>query len=217
MNQKPIFQPKFHSPQSIRGSTLIEVMISVFLLTFGVLGLMAAQIRSVASIGEAESRSVIAQAAENLMEGMQVNPQILSANNHTVRDYRHYLTAPKSLDLNTLPDPTNPINPLWGQWSATAAQSVPKISKQAVANSQIALFEYMLQQTPNAQSIEYTICNDTNPIPAEPTVNGNQVNFNCQNGNNGSAVVKVAWTNRPANNKSQQTPVYYTYQLKLSQ
>ena len=38
-----------------RGSTLLEVIVSVFLLTFGILALMAAQLRSVSSVSEAEN------------------------------------------------------------------------------------------------------------------------------------------------------------------
>ena len=48
-----------------RGSTLLEVIVSVFLLTFGILALMAAQLRSVSSVSEAENRTIVAQAAES--------------------------------------------------------------------------------------------------------------------------------------------------------
>ena len=62
---KMLFQSIAH------GATILEVMISVLLLTFGVLALMAAQLRSVASLSEAENRSIVSQAAEALAEGMQ--------------------------------------------------------------------------------------------------------------------------------------------------
>ncbi|UOP05170.1 type IV pilus modification protein PilV [Conchiformibius kuhniae] len=198
-----------------QGATLIEVMVSVFLLTFGVLGLMAAQIRSVSSISEAESRSTIAQAAENLAEAMQANPQIVKSGTRAVRNYTHYLNAgntAKELDLNA--DPGQIPNPLWGTWDAPAKETQSGITKENLAASHIALFEYMLRQTPNAQTLSYVVCTD-NPVPSEPTVNGTTVNFNCSN--RGSTVIKVAWTNRPADAKSQTEPVYYSYQLQLAE
>ncbi|WP_304333791.1 type IV pilus modification protein PilV [Conchiformibius steedae] len=198
-----------------RGSTLIEVMVSVFLLTFGVLGLMAAQIRSVGSISEAESRSTIAQAAENLAEAMQTNPQIVKSGTRAVRGYKHYLSASntaKELDLSA--DPGTIPNPLWGTWDAAAKETKNNISKEALAAAQIQLFEYMLKQTPNAQTLSYIICTDS-ATPNEPTISSGSVNFNCRN--SGSTVIKVAWTNRPADAKSQSEPVYYSYQLQLAE
>lgn len=67
---------KTPNPKHIQGSTLLEVMVSVLILAFGILALMLTQIRSVAGIAYAENQTLVAQAAEALAEGMQANPTL---------------------------------------------------------------------------------------------------------------------------------------------
>ena len=57
-----------------RGSTLVEVIVAVILLTLGVLALMATQLRAVTGISEAETRTIISQSAESLADSMLMNP-----------------------------------------------------------------------------------------------------------------------------------------------
>ena len=53
-----------------QGFALIEVLISVVVLALGILALLATQLRSVGSVREAETQTIAAQAAQNLIEGM---------------------------------------------------------------------------------------------------------------------------------------------------
>ena len=196
----------------MQGSTLVEVMVSVFLLAFGVLGLMAAQIRSVAAISEAENRSIVAQAAENLADGMQINPEVVQIGSKAVvRRYPDYLTT-----QSITPNPTMTLpNPSWGSsWSATS--SVSDISKAALAKQQLNLFNYSLNQIPNASNLQYVICLD-NSNPAEPTLNGTTISGNCRpsNTSNDKTVIKVMWTIQSENQKS--TPPVYSYRMDVPQ
>ncbi|MDO5356578.1 MAG: type IV pilus modification protein PilV [Conchiformibius sp.] len=211
------FRPTHSFRQQVCGATIMEVIVSVFLLTFGVLGLMAAQIRSVASIGEAESRSTVSQAAETLSEGMLANPNVTLVNERAVRRYPQYTksNAAQTVDMNannTLP------NPIWGgSWNSTATATRPNISKQDLANQQIAMFEYLLRQTPNAETIQYVICEENSypPKQAELDASG-RLKTNCSAGAFGNnTVIKVVWTTRPA--KQGETGNAYSYLLQVQE
>ena len=77
-------------PSKQQGATLIEVMVAIFVLAFGVLALMVAQLRSVSSVQEAENQTVVAQAAQTLMEGMLVNPVVSVVGGSANKDYAAY-------------------------------------------------------------------------------------------------------------------------------
>ncbi|MDK4687812.1 type IV pilus modification protein PilV [Kingella negevensis] len=178
----------YFSKKSVRGSTIIEVMISVFLLTFGVLALMAAQIRSVASISEAENRSIISQAAESLAEGMQINSTITKKDQNYQRNYSKYTqSAVKSIQINKEPKP------------AVLAFGT-KITKEALAQNQIEEFKYILSsQAPNITSISYIICADKES-PDMPTVDDSgKMDGKCDKNGGPSTVIKVAWLMEGAN------------------
>ncbi|WP_373701060.1 type IV pilus modification protein PilV, partial [Neisseria dentiae] len=53
--------------QNQSGMTLVEVLVAMFVLAVGVLALLATQLRTVSSVREAESQTVVAQAVQNLM------------------------------------------------------------------------------------------------------------------------------------------------------
>ena len=218
--KRPPQKRLFRQPLHLSGATLIEVMVSVFLLTFGVLALMAAQIRSVGGIGEAESRSTIAQATETLAEGMLANPSVIDINKRAVRRYPNYTTTRRNTQTVDLSNVGTLPNPLWGTtWEDISPQTQSNISKQALADSQVSLFEHMLRQTPNAQTIQYVICEDSAQPPRAPThdANGNIRNANCAaaNATDSNTVIKVVWTTRPAK-AGARVPVY-TYQLQVQE
>lgn len=201
----------FNQPHTVQGSTLVEVMVSVFLLTFGVLGLMAAQIRSVAAISEAENRSIVAQAAENLSDAMQINPSVQQLSNDSiVRRYPNYLT-PRVVSLTPNPSVALP-NPSWGNWNNG---SVSGITKDNLARQHLAFFNYSLNQLPNATNVQYAICLDRS-TPAEPTINAaGTMTPNCRGSNavGDKTVIKIVWTIRSENKKS--PPPVYTYQMAV--
>lgn len=201
------------------GSTLVEVIVSVFLLTFGVLGLMAAQLRSVASLSEAENRNAVALAAENLADGMQMNPSVqrLATTNglNIVRRYPDYIrgvTKVNPLDsaVNVLPKSLTGAS----SWTDDSG-SADGITKAQVAQNQLRIFEQGLTQLPNTVDIQYAICLDG--AAGEPTYNAGTMNPNCRPAGNGNdkTVIKVLWVVRGDNATS--APVVFTYQLHVSQ
>ena len=121
--------------QSIaRGATILEVMISVLLLTFGVLALMAAQLRSVASLSEAENRSIVSQAAEALAEGMQANSSLEKVGSSYGRTYTAYYSG--STSVMTVGDDSQ-------KTTVQNGLSGTGLTKKQVANQHIAEFEYV--------------------------------------------------------------------------
>ena len=75
-----------------QGFALIEVLISVVVLALGILALLATQLRSVGSVRDAETQTIAAQAAQNLIEGMTANPKLeLADAKWTRKKYDHYL------------------------------------------------------------------------------------------------------------------------------
>lgn len=96
------------APGQQHGSTLIEVLIAIFVLAFGVLALMAAQLRSVVSVQESENQTIVATAAQTLMEGMLSNPEVSAGAvaGQSVKTYNHYsignlVTACNTATANT--------------------------------------------------------------------------------------------------------------------
>lgn len=174
--------------QSIQGATLIEVLISVFLLTFGILGLMAAQLRSVAAVSESENRSIAAQAAENLAEAMQTNPRIDSKGKRTYDNYlqsgMQEVASPASCENTNYPISANAKSPC--QLGSNS------ITKKELANAHLGEFQYILQQMPNAVDIKYTVCLDTPSGSPSKMKEATITNANCSG--SGVPVIKVAWT-----------------------
>ena len=75
-----------------QGFALIEVLISVVVLALGILALLATQLRSVGSVRDAETQTIAAQAAQNLIEGMTANPKLeLTDDKWTIKKYDHYI------------------------------------------------------------------------------------------------------------------------------
>ena len=68
MNELRIFK------QKQQGSTLLEVLVSVFVLGFGLLALVSMQMKTVMTTREAENQTIVAQAADSLIESMLMNP-----------------------------------------------------------------------------------------------------------------------------------------------
>ena len=76
------------------GSTLIEVLVSMFIIALGVMALMALQVRTAASIKESENMGIVAQATQNLAESMAANPKLVFDENTnpptTTKNYENY-------------------------------------------------------------------------------------------------------------------------------
>lgn len=187
--------------QSVKGATLIEVLVSVFLLTFGILGLMAAQLNSVAAVSESENRAIAAQAAENLAEAMQANPKLAIGGK---RDYGEYITAGnKWVDaVNIDSCGSDSASTATAGTSAVAASSAKKacalvgnvdISKKELVDAQLGEFQFILQQMPNTVDLKYTICLDEVKDLAKEAEAPSLIDTQCT-GAGGQPVIKVIWS-----------------------
>lgn len=196
--------------QSVKGATLLEVLVSVFLLTFGILGLMAAQLRSVSAVAESEAQSIVAQAAENLAEAMQANPKLET---NGTRSYANYINAATNLQEVSKPASCDDVA------STTASKDACNLSGSGVTKAeliaaQLGEFEYILSQVPNVVQMRYAICLD-NPsnIGAIAGITGP---VNCNPTTNSSApVIKVVWTTQKQDDENPNSVVVHNYALAI--
>ncbi len=92
--QPSIFNPfrtdgrgRLKSTHAQQGMTLLEVLVSIIILTLGVLALLATQLKTVSGVREAEQQTIVAQAAQNLIEGMLINPTLSPATASGVEEW----------------------------------------------------------------------------------------------------------------------------------
>lgn len=191
---------RLKNPQS--GMALIEVLVAMLVLTIGILALLSVQLRTVASVREAETQTIVSQITQNLMEGMLINPTIDSDSNK--KNYNLYTGsyAPTSSDgdfkLNNL------------------------ISKTDLAKAQLDRFGYELKQAlPDAVVIRYAVCKDSSGDA--PTLSGDTFSSNCDKKANGDTLIKVLWVNDSAgdsdifrtNLEVSGGNIVYTYQARV--
>lgn len=192
---------RLKNPQS--GMALIEVLVAMLVLTIGILALLSVQLRTVASVREAETQTIVSQITQNLMEGMLINPTIDSDSNK--KNYNLYTGsyAPTSSDgdfkLNNL------------------------ISKTDLAKAQLDRFGYELKQAlPDAVAIHYAVCKDSSG-DAPTSSDSGAFSSNCDNKANGDTLIKVLWVNDSAgdsdisrtNLEVSGDNIVYTYQARV--
>ncbi|WP_461213358.1 type IV pilus modification protein PilV [Neisseria gonorrhoeae] len=191
---------RLKNPQS--GMALIEVLVAMLVLTIGILALLSVQLRTVASVREAETQTIVSQITQNLMEGMLMNPTIDLDSNK--KNYNLYTESypPTSSDGNFK------LNNL--------------ISKKDLAKTQLDRFGYELKNAlPDAVAIHYAVCKDSSGNA--PTLSGNTFSSNCDNKANGDTLIKVLWVNDSAgdsdisrtNLEVSGDNIVYTYQARV--
>ncbi|ENW2891651.1 type IV pilus modification protein PilV [Neisseria gonorrhoeae] len=191
---------RLKNPQS--GMALIEVLVAMLVLTIGILALLSVQLRTVASVREAETQTIVSQITQNLMEGMLMNPTIDLDSNK--KNYNLYTESypPTSSDGNFK------LNNL--------------ISKKDLAKTQLDRFGYELKNAlPDAVAIHYAVCKDSSG--GAPTLSGNIFSSNCDNKANGDTLIKVLWVNDSAgdsdisrtNLEVSSGNIVYTYQARV--
>lgn len=77
MNMKNITSRSGVGPRRSRGSTMMEVLVSVFVLSIGVLGVGGLQVTAKRSNFEATQRATAAALAQDIIERMRSNPEEL--------------------------------------------------------------------------------------------------------------------------------------------
>lgn len=193
---------RLKNPQS--GMALIEVLVAMLVLTIGILALLSVQLRTVASVREAETQTIVSQITQNLMEGMLMNPTIDSDSNK--KNYNLYTWS-------------YTLTPSGGDFKLNNNNL---ISKKDLAKAQLDRFDYELRNAlPDAVAIHYAVCKDSSG--GAPTLSGGTFSPNCDNKANGDTLIKVLWVNDSAgdsdisrtNLEVSGDNIVYTYQARV--
>ncbi|ENX8267756.1 type IV pilus modification protein PilV [Neisseria gonorrhoeae] len=194
---------RLKNPQS--GMALIEVLVAMLVLTIGILALLSVQLRTVASVREAETQTIVSQITQNLMEGMLMNPTIDSDSNK------------KNYNLYT------------GSYTPTPSGGDFKfnnnnlISKKDLAKAQLDRFGYELKQAlPDAVAIHHAVCKDSSG-DAPTLSDSGDFSSNCDDKANGDTLIKVLWVNDSAGDSDISRTnlevsggnIVYTYQARV--
>ena len=165
------------------GMTLLEVIVAMFVLAIGVLALLATQLRSVSGVREAEGQTIVAQAVQNLIEGMLINPTLSPAtasgveSGWTLKSYPDYVTS-SSQKIEKDEGEIKYVNQ-------------GAISKKSLADKQKAQFSNELWRGLGGIPVHFVICRDTSG--KVPAIKGGKMEANCTSGNNAPTYIKVAW------------------------
>lgn len=192
---------RLKNPQS--GMALIEVLVAMLVLTIGILALLSVQLRTVASVREAETQTIVSQITQNLMEGMLMNPTIDSDSNK--KNYNLYMG-------------NNTLSAVDDEFAIDAIKT-----KTQLAEAQLKRFSYELKNAlPDAAAIHYAVCKDS--LGAAPTLSaGSTFSQNCDGSANGDTLIKVLWVNDSAgdsdiartNLETNGNNIVYTYQARV--
>ena len=192
---------RLKNPQS--GMTLIEVLVAMFVLTIGILALLSVQLRTVTSVREAETQTIVSQITQNLMEGMLINPTIGS--DVGKKAYTLYMKE----GVASAND---------GEFTIDAIKT-----KGQLAEAQLNRFSYELKNAlPDAAAIHYAVCKDS--LGNAPTLSDSGAfSSNCDNKANGDTLIKVLWVNDSegqqdidsTNLKTHGNNIVYTYQARV--
>ncbi|WP_219208190.1 type IV pilus modification protein PilV [Neisseria meningitidis] len=192
---------RLKNPQS--GMALIEVLVAMLVLTIGILALLSVQLRTVASVREAETQTIVSQITQNLMEGMLMNPTIDSDSNK--KNYNLYMG-------------NHILSAVDGDFAIDAMKT-----KGQLAEAQLKRFSYELKNAlPDAAAIYYAVCKDSSGNA--PTLSaGSTFSQNCDGSANGDTLIKVLWVNDSAgdsdiartNLETNGDNIVYTYQARV--
>ena len=193
-----MYTPAFAKKKNIQGSTLVEVIVSVILLTLGLLALMATQLRSVSGLTEAENKSLVSQSTEALAESMLMNGTLVkTSSGNYYHSYASYLTGnitPFSPTTNT---------------EYTKASIADEYKKQFESE----LYENLIKpESSTVSSVIYTICLDKEK-PEQPTLDSSGKNMitNCQSGG-AYTTIKVVWRSESTKDRFND----YSYVLRVA-
>ncbi|HFB5019957.1 TPA: type IV pilus modification protein PilV [Neisseria gonorrhoeae] len=192
---------RLKNPQS--GMALIEVLVAMLVLTIGILALLSVQLRTVASVREAETQTIVSQITQNLMEGMLMNPTIDLDSNK--KNYSLYMGK-------------QTLSAVDGKFMLDAEKS-----KAQLAEEQLKRFSHELKNAlPDAVAIHYAVCKDSSG-DAPTLSDSGAFSLNCDNKANGDTLIKVLWVNDSAgdsdisrtNLEVSGDNIVYTYQARV--
>ena len=208
---------KFKNSQ--KGSTLLEILVSVFVLGFGLLALVTMQMKTVMTTREAENQTIVAQAADSMIESMLMNPnlnlQTLPGGEKMMYrqfdDYRGLSGLTSSCTEDAL---------------LTSAASTG-LTKKQLAEAHACTFVKRISQIPNTGKVYWDVClEDPTSSVNKPELNGTAVKCN-GSATSTSTVLKVIWEQEIEDNSryvnsgltlnTAGTAVLYSYQAPISQ
>lgn len=181
MNNKTSYKYPFAGKGRLKtkqsGMTLIEVLVAMFVLALGVLALLAVQLRAVSGVREAESQTIVSQIAQNLIEGMVINPTLSSdsATGWTKKSYTDYTMAQPSTATSCSPPHTDTV--------LTTAQ---------LRENQICQFKNSIRNALGSNTdLQFIICLDSKGTI--PTLKDGKFDGNCDKQGN-VTYIKAAWS-----------------------
>ena len=203
-----------------QGSTLLEILVSVFVLGFGLLALVTMQMKTVMTTREAENQTIVAQAADSLIESMLLNPNLRLET----------LAGGEKIMYRGFDDYRNSISGLTSACTddglLTSAASTG-LTKNQLAKAHLCTFVKRISQIPNTGRVYWDVClEDPTSSVNKPELNGTTVKCN-GSATSTSTVLKVIWEQEIDDNSryvnsgltlnSAGTAVLYSYQAPISQ
>ena len=136
-----------------QGSTLIEILVSMFILALGLMALIAMQTRTSIGIKEAENQTIIAQATENLAENMMTNPilGVDATTLETTKSYTHYDNTAYTCQNNET-EPTKPTGTLTNPTNTNTGRT-------QLATYHTGLFRYAACQINGVETVTTGVTN----------------------------------------------------------
>lgn len=160
------------APRCSRGFSLVEVLVSVVILSFGLLGMVGLQAAALQANRQARIQATAGSLAHELAEMMRGNKDIglLTSNNPYIGEY-----TPSS------PMPANPsyclnVNPI----------ATPCSDATAVANAQMT--EWLTRVRAELPGAYVKVC-----VDSAPYLNG-VPRFSCSAGSGATTVIKIGWS-----------------------
>lgn len=206
--------------QGQKGSTLLEILVSVFVLGFGLLALVTMQMKTVMTTREAENQTIVAQATDSLIESMLMNPNLtlttISGDDKLMyRSFETYKTG-----MNSLGNCSDDLAKL-------STQAGSGLDKAELAKAHLCTFVQRVSQIPNTGKVYWNICMESAADAVnKPVLEAGTVKCNA-GANATSTVFKVVWeqeiedSSRYSNSgltlNDAGTAVLYSYQAPISQ
>lgn len=214
------------------GVSLIEVLVAMFVLSIGVLALLSIQLKTVSAVRESEHQTAVAQAAQNLIEGMLSNPVFEEG----VEEVQITATMPDGTVVSAPASNGRKLPHLKKSYQHYISYNEPKtdgytadMSKQELANLQVKEFnDEITTATPGSRSLFWTICQDSSGKPmtysgTDSTSDLKSYNDNCDYAANADHILKIIWledaeekgSNTPNGLKTTDNAVVYTYEAYI--
>lgn len=174
-------------PLQQTGFTMIEVVVSMFILALGIMAMIGMQIRTLGSVKQAENISQVSQAVDNLASGISLNPhlklKVTSRGYETHKDYSLYQLSHGCIDQSITP----------------FIQQNSQYSKKQFAQTILKQFCTEIKQITSIdpKDIQLKVC------PNSKIESNLPWNFSCQD-NGAQTVVKVVWKYKTKMQNSEQ-------------